>query len=774
MNNNNLSFRFQKAIRSKLIPCIVILILWITFFCFTGVFNNDYCRESLLGTENGTTGELYDGMLLQQSITPDYNNFSGFSVKAGTYGRTNSGILTLRLFDDSDTLISESAYDISTLYDNGFVSVTFDTQPESAGKTYTIEAEISGSQAGNAITLYLADRGENEAALLPNENSSGSMLYTALIYTGETASFLILRAIFWLLMVCLTLYAALTDKIPYKEPILYIALAAVVIRILFSEMLGMFYLCYASCDDQLLMNYADFSLHFLEPNHLSLAKDMGFPVFLNFVRLTGLTFTTCLSLIWAFAAFCVLKIISLLTGNKILRYFFFFYTLFMPCAFDIWSGARLYRNCIIAPFTVIVLCTMLVMIISFVQNRSIIWKISSGIGCGISFTFFYYIKEDGIWILACLLVALLVCLFGFRKCHLKRSIISLFLLSIPLIIFAITTSVYKDINYKYFGVKEINTRTEGALGEFVKKIYAIDSENRDYYCWAPYDAIEKAFNASPTLSEHRELYDSIVEVSGGIDTPIMGDHLSWNIRTALSFTGPWSETGCEEMFAKVNDELDKAFANGTLEKDSKIQLLSSAGGRSLPEILQLKDDIYESYLGAVLLKGYVIRYNEVSTDIIAVNKLTNDFASQITRLNYFKDYSSHRAKADAIAPILLGLKWIFRIINPLLLIIAFAGVARNIYLLLFARKKSCNASFCRNSLPLLGSIFGGICFLGISFVYTFGICWFSEFLFNTEAASRMNQILNFYNASLPVILMFFYIFGFYCFTISLKKNNPDQ
>lgn len=41
-------------------------------------------------------------------------------------------------------------------------------------------------------------------------------------------------------------------------------------------------------------------------------------------------------------------------------------------------------------------------------------------------------------------------------------------------------------------------------------IYKIKSDHRDKNIWAPYDAIEKAFDASETLQKYPELEESIL------------------------------------------------------------------------------------------------------------------------------------------------------------------------------------------------------------------------------------------------------------------------
>ena len=84
---------------------------------------------------------------------------------------------------------------------------------------------------------------------------------------------------------------------------------------------------------------------------------------------------------------------------------------------------------------------------------------------------------------------------------------------IPLVVFIGVDLGYRAVNYLYFGVFEVNTRIESEFGDFCAKVYAVESPERDIHVWAPHDAIEKVFAASPTLSQHDNLLNAILTTS---------------------------------------------------------------------------------------------------------------------------------------------------------------------------------------------------------------------------------------------------------------------
>jgi len=543
----------------------------------------------------------------------------------------------------------------------------------------------------------------------------------------------------------------------------YIISIAIVLRIILSEKMGVWFLSSQMYDDALLMSYARVNTHFLNPNIYSLVKTIGYPLFINVVYICQLNYPIALSLVWIFAACLTAYFFFLISQKKWLSCFAFLYVLFMPMAFEGWLGTRMYRNSIIAPFVIIVFsfCFIILYRVYFGKYKRLIVDL---IACGIFFSFTYYIKEDGLWLLACLMLVVIFCVIKLLiksiRCHFKekKNVRIMAALLIPILIFACTTVAYKSINKHFFGVYAIETRNGGEIGKFVANVYKIESENRNSIVWAPADAIEKAFDASPTLKMHPELIDDVMHTDWFnhdiVNTPIHGDFLTWVLRTSLQKTNLWqSEEQVDSMFASVNSELDAAFKKGTLKKSDRIQLLSSAGGRTISEMIELIPLMIEGYKGAILLKGYVPGSelgDTNSTDLC-------DIASQKTHLSYLSssEFNTHvpNVTSNVIAN---GIFKLYSIINTLLCVIMFFVLL--FYLVLIIRNWK-NHGIYR---IILFQFFSIIILLCISFAYVFSISWFSEFLF----VDGINMIiLNFYCVALPPILMYAYLF-----TVSLGSK----
>lgn len=380
-------------------------------------------------------------------------------------------------------------------------------------------------------------------------------------------------------------------------------LAAMIIlaigRIALGKALGNFMFVDGTYDDWLFVEYSDLKTHFAYPNADSLLKNMSFAVFLWIIEHSFLDWNTGISLLWILAAACCWLMVWRLSTNKWLSFGGYVYILFAPAAYDI-QMLRIYRNAIIAPVLIILFALMIVSVYeSWNQEPSWSLFLVESLAGGLVFTFAYYIKEDGFWLMAVGMVWLVICLMGWIRQFLKgrksrklvqRGIIGLVCLCITPASFGLLTNAYLGANESSFGVGLINSRTEGAMARWINDVYQIESSQQDWYCWAGYDAIEKAFDASPALSQYPQLKDSVLHSSwfDGGSQPIYGDFLGWVLHTSLQENGmSENDPAVQQLFEQAALELEQAFEEGTVQKSDKIFLTSSAGGRTLSEVMDL-------------------------------------------------------------------------------------------------------------------------------------------------------------------------------------------
>lgn len=507
---------------------------------------------------------------------------------------------------------------------------------------------------------------------------------------------------------------------------------ATLIRFIFGNMAGVWFPWREQFDDALLVRYANIRGYYLEgklPYNMVMQKEMSFPLLLNLSARVGLSYVNAVCLLWVLAALTGAIFIWRMSGKK---YIFlvtsYIFMLFAPVAFDSWCGTRFYRNTILAPAYLLVISLLLLVTWRIYEDG---WEYNAGtilvtsLLLAISFVFAFYIKEDGLWLLMCILAAwafwLLEHLFLLWR-HVDKfpkMILRMCILLLPLILWFGSSKAYKKINEKTFGVAESNIRTEGELGDFLANIYRIKTDDRTTAIWAPKDAIEKAFEASETLRKNQALKESIYHslwLQGDIDSnPLYGDRLGWVMMSSV-FDSQTATTPAEmqSYLAKVNAELEEAFADGRLEKDDKIQLTSGMGGRNLDEIKALWPYIEDQYIVHLKCGGYIA--GAQAQDAIEdqeLYKLAEKYSGS--------SMEAHGEKVRTNQVLNLYFK-VWSRIQPLLfyLDLIFVPLAFLYALFLCLRKRTGSGRIAMIALLNLAVLM-------LSFVYALAIGWFVEF-----------------------------------------------
>jgi len=520
--------------------------------------------------------------------------------------------------------------------------------------------------------------------------------------------------------------------------LVFILLTLAATRFIMGEFLRYYFISESGYDDQLMLTYSHITNHFRNPNYLSLVKTMSFPLFLNLIHKLHISFAQAVSLVWISAALLFYRLIRYLFKNRIFSCVAFAYILFHPVGYNAAAGVRIYRNTLIAPFVIMTFCELLMLFFHLInEDERIRVQILRSVIFSILLLFTYFIKEDGVWLSACtcffILLLLLEIIVRFcKKRMMKEQALSAAVCAVlPLVIFFAGKQSYKAINQHYFQVAEIQTRTEGELGEFVSNAYKIESPEQNYQYTVPASSIEEMYRVSPTFQDYPELMNSILHSNlygGDIKkNPIQGDFLTWVLRSALIETNTWkSEKQVSDLFAQINAEVERAFENGQLQQNHKIRLLSSAVGRTPKEVTSLFPYTWESFVDSLTLKNYSVKINGLGT---TTNAPAAEDAAAMSGLPYLNDYSFTETSSYLhMVRFFNGIIWIYRMFNPALIAFALYGLIVTI-------------RSGHRMIPLTA-----ICFLGICWMYSFGISWFAQFLMPEPATAYV--IYNFYATAL--------------------------
>ncbi|WP_273234840.1 hypothetical protein [Ileibacterium valens] len=547
----------------------------------------------------------------------------------------------------------------------------------------------------------------------------------------------------------------------------------------------------AGYDDGWFVNSSYLHSYVTANSAWSMIKSPVYFVFLWFVRKSHIPLWFWSSLLWLAVSGLCWFIMSRLTKNRKILFFGFIFILFCPIAFDYRSGLKIYRSMFMAPWLGLFFESCLLLTMDFwlkkkVPLKSVFWDIGL---VSVTYPIAYLSKEDGLWLLAVLIFTVSACLIrigveiaeylrnnrilndGFSSL-LKRNGVLILLLALPFCVSFAANETVRCINEKAFGVRLINSRTEGELAHFASLVYEIDSSKRDSIYWAPNDALFSAIEASPTLKNEPELLKRIYKGSffDLSKEQIHGDFIPWVILSALADSKTW-ESGekTQAFFGQVNDEIEEAFRQGKLKKqEGRFFLTKQAGSRSVEEIFNLWPYMVNTLRGSILLDSYKVTMkpsidSNSGTFKKAQNTAHEDLFAPANQANQ-EQLWNNRKIANGIAELIF---WIYRIMNPLLLLIGFISW---VYLLLNQFRQISGEP---KIIYLLSSVF---CMIGIWIAYVFVVSWFSEFIFIEDGLDDWaRSILTFYTAggiTLQYLTEVFSVLLVFEFFKKLKSTRP--
>lgn len=564
---------------------------------------------------------------------------------------------------------------------------------------------------------------------------------------------------------------------------IFAAIVLFVLRVLIGRLVGVRFIPPSAGDDALLLNYSQLESHFLNEDHIYeiMVKEMGFPVFLYLLNKTGIVYTDATSFLWLLAAIIFTILFATLTKirrNEILLLVYSI-VLFMPISFS-FVGIRVYRNSILTPFYFLVITLMVGLFVIYWKKLELTFKqrIIFSIVFGFLFSWTYFMKEDGIWLLMCLIAVIVICLIHkifLESQAVKEKIYHVLILFLPLAIFFSCQTAYKSVNHHFFGVYETNNRTNGELGKFVSNVYKIKSDDRNGKFWAPTDAIFKAFDASPTLKENDKLKNAVINLPSWyseepktiFEKPIHGDFLGWIMLNALNASGTCDSPASQEIYLRqVNAELAAAFENGTLEKEHKFQITSSMGGLTFDEIWQLKEYVASTYIIHTLLIYYDmhkvdeerlyfgenVNYEE---QVVKYDDLIKR-ACDVLNIDLFEK-NEHDVLANLVILVIFS---IYRVFNLFTFIAAFIGTILAVRKIILTSVKEYYDE------AIIAFI--AVSSLLLSAVYAFAISWFCQFLIDSLEDFWH---LTLYGIGIIPFITIFEIFGTYLLYRMMKSEQ---
>lgn len=330
-------------------------------------------------------------------------------------------------------------------------------------------------------------------------------------------------------------------------------------------------------------------------NGFTLCKGPSYLFFLALAEKLYMPYPFLLALFYCMGAALLLIALKDKIKNDWLRLLIYLFIIFNPCGFSFSVGQQIYRNSVVFPAVLWVVASLIGLYIRFGDDNKklIIWSILSGF----SFSFFYYLREDSIWLMPMFaFVPFLYIIKHLMKNGRRKMLNNLIIMCIPMIIFVGSTFTIKSINYKYYGLFTVCDRTDTYFADFVGNLLKVkDGKSDNTDVWVSVETWERVIDECPSL---QPIGDDIIRdyrewSAGRKENELTGDIYVWSFRTTLAKTGYYSNAIDMNNYCKqINSELELAFNEGRLKKYEAIYFTSQSKGIKGVQLLPYCKDVF--------------------------------------------------------------------------------------------------------------------------------------------------------------------------------------
>ena len=511
-------------------------------------------------------------------------------------------------------------------------------------------------------------------------------------------------------------------KLSLIDKVLIIVIAIITLfRIMVALKIPLFLQADAYYDDYLYVLYSKSLMRFQwlgNFSELTLAKGCSFSFFLLFNYILGIPYSLALIITYIFSIVIFLKSIKKIISNKYFLFFTYIYLLFSPVMLHSENIQKVYRGGILISFSLLVISGVIGIYtrINDSKKKNLFKYI---LLTTVSLSYFWFLKEDSIWIMPFVLGGLFFTIIDIVK-NKKEDNKKIIVTIIPLVFLLFSITVYKSINYIKYGEYTITDRNGTYFKEVISDLLQIEDKNSNKDHWITKKMLNEAYEVSPTLSKIKKEMDlEYNDVWIDEDGEIVGDIVYWVIKDAAKKSGIYNNGGKEvnNYYKKVHNELVSAFNSGKIKRKKEIYISKVVKGITKEEIPEYLDFMKKSK--KVLLThseydlGLYPAVGEVD-NIALFNELT---MSQIVLPGSNEIIYNPSSKVISICKNIVAIYKKVGLILYYIFIISFAILCLDILWSLFKRKENDNKKLFLIELGLFITCFAQ--FFGTTFFCRF-------------------------------------------------------
>ncbi len=443
-------------------------------------------------------------------------------------------------------------------------------------------------------------------------------------------------------------------------------------------------------DDGLMVNMANNLLQgkwLGEYNCLTLVKGIFTPLFIAITKIIGIPFLIGQDLFYDISCIFVIYVVGKILKNKKLLGIIYICLIFNPITYSA-ELCRVYRDGIYSGLTMFLIGFAYII---FLNRRENIQKqIKYFVGLGITLSSLYLCREETIWLLPFVLMSTIITMIFIAKDkNINNTKKRLLLYLIPIGIVIVNNLLVCTINYKNYGVFELNQywskEFKSAYGALTRV------KPKETYSRVPVsqETMKRIYEISPKFKE-LENYLSGEEgkrwskCGDGQYGEIQGGWLHWALIRAVEEQGYYKDAKtANKYYQELADEINNAIDNGKIEgyQEKRVSIVPKFSYKEILETF-IKSEKAIKYQTKYYLVNTEVQwsYKDDEKDVTMWQNVTT------SKTDFVEKYTGKFDKLKL--EILKNIKIIYEKVNPCLFIISI--ICLIVEVIYFIRNKEKN------------------------------------------------------------------------------------
>ena len=403
----------------------------------------------------------------------------------------------------------------------------------------------------------------------------------------------------------------------------------------------------------------------------TIAKIPGFSIYLACCYWLGVPYS--LGLIFTFILSVGVTILALspIIKNKFLLVLLYILLLYNPLMFDIQIAQRVYRGGVLVCFSLMTISSFIGLYVRrFAGFKNVlVWTLL----CCFSFTCFYIMKEDSVWLLP-FCIGVILCFIVSLVKNAKFKVQYVFPILLPFLSVVIAMNIISYANQNNYNIHATADRVDSNFRLVVEDLNMIEDSNYDdnQWLWVSHEALNKAFDCSPTLANLKQAFDENYEVNDHDSMEdYKGDIIFWRIKNLVNEAGIYSKGGSEveAFYLQIHQELQNAFDSGKLNHKEGLSVSKLTPPLSSSELE------YVAFSTIVNLEECFFYNSAISSSMMAGGTEEQlELFSSITNSKYVKtDYQG--LQFQPLIDFNNSICSFYKLISKVLFLLAIVGVA---------------------------------------------------------------------------------------------------